>query len=77
LTLALALILFDGGLRTRYQTIRPVLAPSLVLATIGVVVTAAVTVRLGGLKVRVREVSEGVVSVGLIIEPPDPEGPLD
>jgi cell volume regulation protein A len=42
-TLALALILFDGGLRTRYQTIRPVLAPSLVLATVGVVLTAAVT----------------------------------
>jgi len=38
-SVALALILFDGGLHTRYQTIRRVLAPSLILATFGVVVT--------------------------------------
>src|SRR3954468_23925602 len=30
-SIALALILFDGGLRTRFQSIRPVLAPPLVL----------------------------------------------
>src|SRR4029078_1870239 len=35
---ALALILFDGGLRTKFQSIRAVLAPSMVLATIGVLV---------------------------------------
>jgi cell volume regulation protein A len=40
---ALALILFDGGLRTRFATFRSALAPSLVLATIGVMLTAAVT----------------------------------
>ncbi len=40
---ALALILFDGGLRTRFQSIRAVLAPSMVLATIGVLLTALVT----------------------------------
>src|SRR6185295_2930651 len=40
-SIALALILFDGGLRTRYSTIGIVLAPSLVLATVGVVLTAA------------------------------------
>jgi cell volume regulation protein A len=42
-SVALALILFDGGLRTRLATLRSVLAPSLTLATIGVVLTAAVT----------------------------------
>ena len=42
-SVALALILFDGGLRTRFQSIRTVLAPSMVLATIGVLVTALVT----------------------------------
>src|SRR5207248_6114597 len=31
-SVALALILFDGGLRTRFQSIRAVLAPSMVLA---------------------------------------------
>jgi cell volume regulation protein A len=40
---ALALILFDGGLRTRFATFRSVFAPSLVLATIGVLMTAALT----------------------------------
>src|ERR1700757_4921491 len=42
-SLALALILFDGGLRLRYSTFRSVFAPSLTLATIGVLVTAVVT----------------------------------
>jgi len=42
-SVALALILLDGGLRTRLATFRSVLAPSLALATIGVVVTAALT----------------------------------
>jgi cell volume regulation protein A len=40
---ALALILFDGGLRTRFQSIRTVLAPSMVLATVGVLLTALIT----------------------------------
>lgn len=40
---ALALILFDGGLKTRFQSIRTVLAPSMVLATLGVLLTALVT----------------------------------
>jgi cell volume regulation protein A len=42
-SIALALILFDGGLRTRYQTFRNVLAPSVTLATLGVLITAALT----------------------------------
>ena len=42
-SVALALILFDGGLRTRFATFRNVLGPAVALATIGVVVTAALT----------------------------------
>ncbi len=40
---ALALILFDGGLGTRWESVRPVLGPGGVLATVGVVVTAGTT----------------------------------
>ena len=42
-SVALALILFDGGLKTRFQSIRAVLAPSAVLATVGVLLTAVIT----------------------------------
>src|SRR5262245_981181 len=42
-SVALALILFDGGLRTRFATFRNVLGPAVTLATIGVVLTAALT----------------------------------
>jgi cell volume regulation protein A len=42
-SIALSVILFDGGLRTRLSTIRSVLAPSMLLATVGVLITAAVT----------------------------------
>lgn len=41
-SIALALILFDGGLRTRFAAFRNVLAPSLVLATLGVLLTALI-----------------------------------
>src|SRR5262247_638494 len=42
-SVALALILFDGGLRTRFAAFRSVLTPSLMLATVGVLLTAALT----------------------------------
>ena len=42
-SVALALILFDGGLRTRFASIRTVLGPSMVLATVGVLLTALLT----------------------------------
>ncbi len=42
-SVALALILFDGGLRTRFASIRSVLAPSVMLATVGVLVTTLLT----------------------------------
>ena len=42
-SVALGLILFDGGLRTRFQTFRNVIAPAGTLATVGVMVTAALT----------------------------------
>jgi cell volume regulation protein A len=42
-SIALALILFDGGLRTRLQTFRAVLTPAVLLATVGVLLTALLT----------------------------------
>src|SRR5690554_49291 len=42
-SLALALILFDGGLQTSHGAIRSVWKPSAILATLGVLVTAVIT----------------------------------
>lgn len=42
-SIALAVILFDGGLRTRLETFRLVRSPALVLSTIGVLATVLVT----------------------------------
>ena len=48
-TTALVLILFDGGLNTPFSSAREVLAPSAVLATLGVVVIAALVAGVGHL----------------------------
>lgn len=42
-TAALVVILFEGGLQTRWKNLRPVIVPSITLATLGVVISAAVT----------------------------------
>ena len=42
-SLALAMILFDGGLRTLAKQVRGAVAPSMLLASFGVVLTAALT----------------------------------
>lgn len=41
-TVALALILFDGGLNTPLEIVKPRLAPAVVLATLGVLLTASI-----------------------------------
>ena len=42
-TIALCIILFSGGMDTRLTDIKPVMAPGVTLATIGVLLTALIT----------------------------------
>ena len=48
-TIALALILYEGGLSSGWVEIRPVLSTSIALATVGTVLTAVLTAVAGGL----------------------------
>ena len=41
--ITLCVILFSGGLETKYSSIKPVIAPGLVLSTVGVLLTALLT----------------------------------
>jgi cell volume regulation protein A len=42
-TICLSIILFSGGLDTKFREIRPVIGPGVVLATLGVLITALLT----------------------------------
>ncbi len=41
--IALCVILFSGGMSTRISTIKPIIAPGLILSTVGVLITALIT----------------------------------
>ena len=42
-TIALCIILFSGGMDTKIKDIQPILVPGIILATIGVLLTAVIT----------------------------------
>ena len=69
-SLALAIILFDGGLNTKLATSRRALAPAITLATAGVVITAALTAAVAIFVLHLRPV-EGFL-LGAIVGSTDP-----
>jgi NhaP-type Na+/H+ and K+/H+ antiporter len=63
-SIALAIILFDGGLRTDPRDVRRALWPSLALATIGVIVKAAIgdRTRFGAVELIVRDMQGDAIT---------------
>jgi cell volume regulation protein A len=41
-TVALIIIIFDGGLQTKWSTVKPVITPTLLLSTLGVILTSVI-----------------------------------
>jgi cell volume regulation protein A len=68
-SIALALILFDGGLRTRFATFRSVLAPAGTLATVGVLLTALITAPVAALAFDLRWIE--ALLVGAVVASTD------
>lgn len=68
-SVALGLILFDGGLRTRYATFRSVLAPAGLLATLGVLITAALTAPMALLALKLNTIE--ALLVGAVVASTD------
>jgi len=68
-SIALALILFNGGLRTRFVTFRSVLGPAITLATAGVLLTAAITAPIAAVLFDLRWI-EGLL-VGAVVASTD------
>lgn len=64
-TAALALILFDGGLRTPLSSIRLAWKPSLVLATVGVLITSVLT-GLAAMRILGISLLEGILLGGIV-----------
>lgn len=68
-SIALAVILFEGGLKTSLHEVRLALFPSLALATVGVVLTACIV---GGLLKLITDAGwPGVLLAGAVVAPTD------
>src|SRR5262249_43936116 len=68
-SIALALILFDGGLRTRFATFRNVLWPAVTLAAVGVLITTLFTAPVATFLFAPRRVQ--ALLMGAVVASPD------
>ena len=60
--IALCIILFTGGMDTKFSEIKPIIGPGVVLATVGVVMTAFVALKYGNLSDLVTVPEEAVIT---------------